>query len=161
MLDPNQDSQQQQSATGSDDGHLQLVVACRQHNPAWMKSQAEKRKNELSQRVSSIPIGEQIQIRSTTGIYRVAVLGHRPELAAVEIAFGDGTRALCKHGAIVWPEEAAKIQAEQARIRPQAPAPIRQHPMQRTRSGQGINGPVPVTQAAHPYPQPMQQAQQP
>lgn len=125
-----------------------------------MKAQAEKRKHELSNRVSSIPIGDQIQIRSTTGIYRVSVLGHRPELAAVEIAFGDGTRALCKHGAIVWPEEAAKLQAEQARTQAVASGQPRQHPMQRSRSGQGLSGSLPVTQAAHPYAQPMQQGQQ-
>lgn len=32
VIDPNQDQQQQQLAV-IDDGHLQLVVACRQHNP--------------------------------------------------------------------------------------------------------------------------------
>lgn len=117
-----------------------------------MKSQAEKRKNDLSNRVAAIPVGDQIQIRSTTGIYRVTVLGHRPEIAAVEIAFGDGTRALCKHGAIVWPEEAAKWQAEQANTIVQSGQP-RQHPMQRSKSGQNLAAATPQTvQAGHPYP---------
>jgi hypothetical protein len=128
---------------------------------AWMKSQAEKRKNELSNRVASLPVGQQIQIRSTTGIYRVSVLGHRPEIAAVEIAFGDGTRALCKHGAIVWPEEAAKLQAEQGNTYAHN-TPPRQHPMQRSRSGQNLAAAAPQQmQAAHPFPQPPHQIQAP
>lgn len=154
VLNP-QSSQQQGQTDATDDGHLQLVVACRQHNPAWMKAQAEKRKNDLSKRVSALPIGDQIQIRSTTGIYRVSVLGHRPEIQAVEIAFGDGTRALCKHGAIVWPEDAAKIQAEQAKAAALPASVPRVHPMERSRSGQTTNGALPVAQAGHPYSQPM------
>jgi hypothetical protein len=123
-----------------------------------MKQQADKRKTELSNRVAALPIGYQIQIRATTGIYGVTVVGHRAEQAAVEIAFGDGTRALCKHGAIVWPEEVAKMQKNEKPQAPQAVAQPRVHPMERSRSGQTTqNQPqnhLTAMQAAHPYPQP-------
>ena len=120
------------------DGHLQLDVTCRQHNvvsvpalrtpemypeltfeclttlQAWIQAQAEKKKQELADRVSGLPLQSTVQIRTTTGIYGVTLLGHRADQGAVEIAFGDGTRALCKHGAIVWPDEPTKAAASAA-----------------------------------------------
>ena len=81
---------------------------------AWIQAQAEKKKQELADRVSGLPLQSTVQIRTTTGIYGVTLLGHRADQGAVEIAFGDGTRALCKHGAIVWPDEQLKAVASAA-----------------------------------------------
>lgn len=110
------------------DGHLQLDVTCRQHNVAWIQAQAEKKRQELADRVAGLPLQSTVQIRTTTGIYGVTLLGHRADQGAVEIAFGDGTRALCKHGAIVWPDE-----------QPRAAAPTAQ------------NGARQLTQASQPH----------
>lgn len=114
-----------------------------------MQALIEKRKLELSERVATTPVGTQIQIRATTGIYSVTILGHRPEQAAVEIAFGDGTRALCKHGAIVWPEEAVKLQPK-----PKAPKKPKQASSQPRPTPTDRSRPV---QAVGPSQPPMQQ----
>jgi hypothetical protein len=88
------------------DGHLQLVVTCRQHNPEWQKIQAEKRRIELAAKIESVPLGSSVQIRTTTGVWAVTLVNHKAgEEGMIEIQFGNGERAVCKHAAIVWPDE--------------------------------------------------------
>ena len=96
-----------------------------------MKAQQERKKTELADRVAALAIHSPIQIRTTTGVYSVYVMAHRKDQNAIEIMFGDGTRALCKHGAIVWPEEssrtplygAPKMQAQAQPAQQTAPMP--------------------------------------
>lgn len=90
------------------DGHLQLVVTCRQHNPEWQKIQAEKRRIELATKIESVPLGSSVQIRTTTGVWAVTLVNHKTaEEGMIEIQFGNGERAVCKHAAVVWPEDKA------------------------------------------------------
>ena len=112
------------------EGHLQLVVTCRQHNPIWMKSQNEKRRSELAERVALLPLGSPVQIRTTRGVWAVTLVSKKPEQGTVEIMFGNGEKGLCKHGGIVWPEENSQEKALPAPSKP------RIHPMDRSRSNQ-------------------------
>lgn len=121
-----------------------------------MRAQQERKKTELASRVAALQVHSAIQIRTTTGVYSVYVMAQRPDQNAVEIMFGDGTRALCKHGAIVWPEEANKAGSRT----PVATQPVQQvarHPHART-------APQPQQYQQQPYPNygyPAQQAGHP
>ena len=113
------------------DGTLQLAVTCRQHNPQFVKMQADRKKQQHEQRVQNLPIGTQVQIRTTSGVWAVTLHSQQPAHGGVEIQFGDGNRALCKYAAILLPEEGpAKVQ-----IKP-TPPKARPQPMDRSRSSQ-------------------------
>lgn len=112
------------------EGTLQLAVTCRQHNPVWQRALAEKKRQDLADRIARLQSGSPIQIRASTGVWAVTLVANRAAHGEVEVQFGDGNRALCKYAAIVWPEDLV------AESRQAAPAKPRNNPMERARSGQ-------------------------
>lgn len=111
LLDPNSDGQ---VPPGIDpNSAVNLVVLCRQHNPAWVAAEKERKVVELSDRICALPIGSTINVRMSAGVFGVRIVAHNPQRLTVAVQFPNGHYLDLPHSKVVF-ESAAALRAAQA-----------------------------------------------
>ena len=116
LLDPNGDTT---IPAGIDpNGLLNLVILCRQHNPAWLQAEKERKNNELSDRITAIPLGSQIKVRMPAGVFAVFVIAHNPVRRSVSVQFENGQRTEMPHAKVVFENAAATARSAEAKEDP-------------------------------------------
>ena len=72
-------------ATGAAESDERLVVLCRGHNPLWQEQQAERRANELYERIHAIEPGSWIRIKTGSGSWSTRLIQIDDETSQVVV----------------------------------------------------------------------------
>lgn len=86
---------------------IKLEMWCRQHNPEFVKMQAQQKAQAAWDRAQALPVGSWIRIKTSSGIFQVQLVSHVEDTSSILVAFEDGRQMSYKATAILWPEPSA------------------------------------------------------
>ena len=99
-------------------GSIRLIVCCRQHNPAWAELQKKLKVKALAEKVAQLPIGYNLKVKASGGVYMVKLQGVLPAKDSVSVQFEDGKQSNLKYTSIVWKED-VPVMSVQKKSKPQ------------------------------------------
>ncbi|KAI8451627.1 hypothetical protein BY996DRAFT_3644531 [Phakopsora pachyrhizi] len=67
-----------------------IVVLCKQHNPSYQKSEAERKARELSEKIGCFESNQEIKVRTSKGVFQVRFVSRDEERKSLKVVFEDG-----------------------------------------------------------------------
>ncbi|KAI8442797.1 hypothetical protein BY996DRAFT_3937631 [Phakopsora pachyrhizi] len=67
-----------------------IVVLCKQHNPSYQKSEAERKARELSEKIGCFESNQEIKVRTSKGVFQVRFVSREEERKSLKVVFEDG-----------------------------------------------------------------------
>ncbi|KAH9814628.1 hypothetical protein DFH28DRAFT_970627 [Melampsora americana] len=89
----------------------QLVVLCKQHNPQYQRAEAERKSNELAEKIAAFHPGQSIKVKTSKGVYQVFFHSRDPEKRSLRVTFEDGNASDMPYAKVYFdpkPRESSK-----------------------------------------------------
>ncbi|KAI9624689.1 hypothetical protein H4Q26_016753 [Puccinia striiformis f. sp. tritici PST-130] len=92
-----------------------LIVLCKQHNPIYQKSEADRKARELADKIAQFVPSQALKVRTSKGVFQVFFLSRDEASKTLQVTFEDGHSTVLAYN---------KFISVQLRLRPRKPIKI-------------------------------------